>query len=365
MARLLWSLLVAAILAGISAGLSPAVGNSSLPHLTWKLLPTGSSARFRGLAPVSDTVAWVSGTNGTVLRTTDGGATWASVGPALSNSSDEATLDFRDIEAWSADRAALLSIGEGAASCVYVTENGGASWARSFANAEPAAFFDCAAFATPEHGMAVSDPVDGRLRLIETRDGGGSWDVVAYDDDAMPPALDGEAGFAASGTCIATMAGRWYVAVGGAADSHAGRVFYSGDDGRTWDVADATLVGGEGAGVFSVQFRDARHGVAVGGNYSEPDGNVDNAAWTADGGVTWTRAAAFPDGYRSGAAWVPVAGFCDAALAVGPSGSDLTLDGGRVWRRFDDGSFDSVECVEGPVCWASGEDGRVARLVLA
>ncbi|KAI6080354.1 oxidoreductase [Hypoxylon rubiginosum] len=355
MARLSWTALLVAALANTGAGLSIARG---LPRPTWKLLPTGTTARFRGLAPVSDKIAWVSGLGGTVLRTTDGGLTWASVGPAPSESDNTTALDFRDIEAWSADKAIILSIGEGNSSRVYVTGDGGASWTRSFTNEEDAAFYDCIAFESPERGMAMSDPVDGKIRLIETLDGGQSWNIV--ESAGMVPAEDGEAGFAASGTCLATTAGRWYVAAGGVNPS---RIFRSGD-GYTWDVSDAAIAGGEGAGVFSVQFRDAEHGIAVGGNYSDPTGNINNAAWTKDGGVTWLPATAFPDGYRSGSAWVPGRGFCNTALAVGPSGSDFTLDGGKFWHRFDNGSFDSVECVEGPVCWASGEKGRVARLVL-
>jgi hypothetical protein len=55
-----------------------------------------------------------------------------------------------------------------------------------------------------------------------------------------------------------------------------------------------------------------------------------------------------------------------AALAVGPTGSDVSYDGGRTWARFDTGSFDAVACAAGGSwdggCWASGENGRVARL---
>jgi photosystem II stability/assembly factor-like uncharacterized protein len=44
----------------------------------------------------------------------------------------------------------------------------------------------------------------------------------------------------------------------------------------------------------------------------------------------------------------------------------LTADGGRTWTRFDTGSFDAVACAAGGPwdggCWASGENGRVARL---
>ncbi|KAI1385605.1 oxidoreductase [Hypoxylon trugodes] len=343
MTHLLWSLVL---------GAGALVNGLVTP--TWKLLSTESDARFRGLAPVSDRIAWVAGTSGTVLRTVDGGRTWASVGPPLSD--EDATLEFRDVEAWSADRAVILSIGEGNSSRVYLTSDGGASWEQTFTNEEPTAFYDCIAFESPRHGMAMSDPVDGKVRLIETHDGGASWDIV--DSGDMPPAREGESGFAASGTCLTTTAGRWYIGSGGV---EPGRVFRSAD-GHHWDVSNTSIAGGDGSGVFSVQFRDAKNGIAVGGNYSFPTGVIDNAAWSNDGGKTWIPSTSFPGGYRSGSTWVP--GLYNIALAVGPTGSDLTLDGGRKWHVFDNGSFDSVECVKGPVCWASGEQGRVARLTL-
>lgn len=330
-------------------------GNTIPPRLpTWQLLPTNSTQQFRGLAPVSDLVAWVSGTNGTVLRTTDGGTTWASVGPELS---DRAEVQFRDIQAWSASRAVILSIGEGAASRVYTTSNGGLTWAKTFVSAEEKAFYNCMDFDTEMHGLAVSDPVDGKFRLIETFDGGASWDVV--DPSGMPPALDLEAGFSASGTCLSQAGGRWYAAAGGA---DPGRVFSSegGGQGHTWSVADSTIFGGEASGVFTVRFRDARRGLALGGNFSAPAVGTDGAAFSDDGGASWKSAEKFPGGYRSGSTWVP--GLCSTAIAVGPSGSDISVDDGRTWHGFYNGSFDSVECVGVNACWASGASGRVARL---
>ncbi|KAI5922985.1 oxidoreductase [Camillea tinctor] len=328
--------------------------SSHFPRLSWKLLDTPSDSRFRGLAPVSDKVVWVSGTNGTVLRSEDGGGTWVSVGPVLSG--EDANLEFRDIEAWSTAKAVILSIGEGADSRIYTTEDGGETWTLSFSNQEASAFYDCIAFESPERGMAMSDPVDEKIRLIETLDGGRTWDIV--DSRGMPPALEGEFGFAASGTCIESVAGRWYIASGGV---NPGRVFRS-RNGYDWEVSNSSITGGEAGGVFSVQFRDKWHGIAVGGDFQEPTGAVNNAAWSQDGGKTWTKSTSFPGGYRSGSSWVP--GLWDTALAVGPIGSDFTIDSGRTWRGFDNGTFDSVKCMAGPVCWASGENGRVAWLTL-
>lgn len=202
----------------------------------------------------------------------------------------------------------------------------------------------------------MSDPVNGKFRLIETWDGGASWDIV--DQKGMPAALTGEFGFAASGTCIEAAAGRWYIASGGV---DPGRVFRS-KDGRNWDVSDSSIAGGAAAGVFSVRFRDARNGIAVGGDYEKPAGNVNVSSWSQDGGKTWVASESFPAGYRSGVSWVP--GRRNTAIAVGTSGSDITFDGGNNWRAIDNGTFDAVECVGKHTCWASGSRGRVARLVL-
>ena len=100
----------------------------------WQLTPTGSAARLRGLSAVSERVAWTSGSLGTVLRTTDKGATWQSVGPP-----GTAALQFRDIEAFDRNTALILSIGTGTDSRIYRTTNGGQTWTLVFQNAEPTA----------------------------------------------------------------------------------------------------------------------------------------------------------------------------------------------------------------------------------
>lgn len=319
----------------------------------WDLRATGTQARLRGLAPVSRSVAWVSGSLGTVMRTTDGGATWVDVSPQGMGTE---SLQFRDIEATNERHAVILSIGAGGDSRILVTDDGGATWSESFRNEEAAAFYDCMAFTTPDRGLAMSDPVDGRFRLVETSDGGHTWSIV--DPAGMPDAMAGEYGFAASGTCLTAGVGqRLYLASGGVDPA---RVFSSVDGGATWTVADSPVAGSPSAGIFSVTFRDARRGVVVGGDYDAPTGHTDNAAWTSDGGATWTKSTTNPAGYRSGSAWLTHERA--TVLAVGPTGSDVSTDAGRTWVTFDSGSFDSVECTLDGACWASGEQGRVAVL---
>jgi photosystem II stability/assembly factor-like uncharacterized protein len=336
-----------------SASSTAGYGGPSLP--TWTITPTNSTRQFRGLSPVSDEIVWVSGTAGTVLRTTNGGATWAKVSPSLLPE-NATTFEFRDIQAFSAKVAIIMSIGEGNASRVYLTRDGGREWKRTFVNQEATAFYDCMAFENERHGLAMSDPVNSKFRLIETWNGGASWDIV--DPSGMPAALAGEAGFAASGTCLEAAAGRWYLASGGV---DPGRIYRS-NNGRDWKVSNSSIAGGPAAGVFSVRFRDAKRGIAVGGDYENPLRNVNISSWSDDGGAMWRASEDFPAGYRSGVSWVPHRKA--TAVAVGTSGSDLTLDGGRTWQNFDNGTFDAVECIRKHVCWASGSKGRVAKLFL-
>ncbi|MGW6566572.1 WD40/YVTN/BNR-like repeat-containing protein [Streptomyces sp. NPDC054975] len=317
----------------------------------WQLTQTGTEARFRGLAAVDRRTAWAAGSKGTVLRTTDGGRSWRNVSPPGAGE-----LELRDVEAFDARRAVVLAIGEGEASRVLRTEDGGATWTESFRNTDPRAFYDCMTFFDQRHGLAMSDPVDGKFRILSTRDGGRSWAVLP--DAGMPAALPGEAGFAASGQCLVSSGPRdVWLATGGGATA---RVLHSRDRGLTWTATESTIPAGDPArGVFGLAFRDRTHGIAVGGDYRAGQPSPHAAAVTGDGGRRWSTASAPPPAYRSGVAWLP---YGSAALAVGPTGTDLTTDGGHTWRTVDTGSYDTVDCTRDGACWASGEKGRIARL---
>ncbi|WP_338702425.1 oxidoreductase [Streptomyces sp. Q6] len=344
--------LVAVVLA-VSASVPAAAQTSGTgKDPLWELRPTNKDVRFRGLAAVDRDTAWVAGSKGTVLRTTDGGTRWSDVSPPAA-----AGLELRDIEAFDARRAVALAIGEGEDSRIFRTDDGGATWTESFRNPDPKAFYDCVTFFDHRHGLAMSDPVDGTYRILSTRDGGRSWTVLP--SAGMPPAQTGEAGFAASGQCLVASGPKdVWLATGGGATA---RVLHSADRGLTWTATDTPIPAGDSArGVFGLAFRDRTHGIAVGGDYRADQPSPRAAAVTGDAGRTWTGSAQPPPAYRSGVAWLPRTH--SGALAVGPTGTDLTTDGGRTWRTVDTGSYDTVDCTRDGACWASGEKGRVARL---
>jgi photosystem II stability/assembly factor-like uncharacterized protein len=325
----------------------------SPPQAGWVPQNSGVTVRLRGVSAVSDKVAWASGAGSTILRTDDGGTTWTRLpGPTTDR------LDFRDIDAIDERTAYVLSIGSGAASRIFKTTDAGATWQSQFVNQDPDAFFDAMAFWDADHGIAVSDSVNGRFVIITTGDGGRTWTPVPAD--RLPPALPDEGAFAASGTNV-TVFGRdhaWF-ATGAAARA---RVLRSEDRGRTWRIADTPIPAGKSAGIYSIAFRDARHGVIVGGDYAKESEAIDNVAITSDGGATWTlvRDRALT-GFRSVVAYQP--GTPGTFIAVGPLGSDLSSDDGKTWSRLEGPGYDTFSFAKsGVVGWAAGSQGRIGRL---
>lgn len=309
------------------------------------------SVELRGLSVVSRDVAWASGAKGTYAHTTDGGKTWQSaVLPGAES------LDFRDVEGVDAHTAYLLSIGE--QSRIYKTTDGGRHWTMQYSNTTPGVFFDAFAFWDAQNGIAFSDPVNGSFLIITTSDGGRTWKEVPAR--SLPPPLEGEAAFAASGTCI-TVQGDSNVWIGTGGGREA-RVLRSTDKGRTWTVATTPVkAGSASSGIFSLAFKDAKNGVAVGGDYRNPNEEGDNVAVTSDGGLTWKLAGRVqPVGYKSAVAYVPDT-TAPTIVAVGLSGSGYSTDGGRTWTAIDATGYNSVGFAGPDAGWAAGSEGRIAR----
>lgn len=260
---------------------------------------SNTTENLRGISVLAKQVAWASGTHGTYLRTTDGGNSWK----AAQVPGAEA-LDFRDVEAFSATLAYLLSAGPGDQSRIYKTTDAGKTWTLQFTNKNAKGFFDCMAFWDRDHGIAVGDPVadnSGKLKfeLIATGDGGKNWKPIP--PDALPQAIEGEGAFAASGTCIAVQGktNAWFATGGKVA-----RVFRSTNAGKTWTVADTPIIHGpDSGGIFSIAFRDTTHGVIAGGDYKHPEQDGPNLAFTNDGGLTWKLSTISPQAYFSAVAF--------------------------------------------------------------
>lgn len=312
----------------------------------WQKQAVATKASLRGLSVVNEKIVWASGTGGTFLRTVDGGITWK-----VGKVPDAEKLDFRDVEAFDAKTAYLLSIGNGDASRIYKTTDGGETWALQFKNTDEKVFLDAFDFWDERHGIAMGDPVDGKYFLLETTDGE-NWKQI--DSSKMPSAKTGEAAFAASGTCLLTNGKSDIFLVSGGTDA---RVFRSFDRGASWSVADTGFIrSAAGSGIFSIDMFTAKTGVIVGGDYEKPNEINNNLALTNDGGKTWNLIKGLT-GYRSGVTFVDQKNL----IAVGSSGSDLSSDGGKTWKNLDRDNYNAAASRGKNAIWAVGANGLVAK----
>lgn len=353
------SLLLVCLFAIVSAQTPTTSSNN---NSLWQIQESNTKARLRAVSAVNDKVIWASGTQGTFVKTTDGGKTWVAATVAGAEE-----LDFRDIQAFDEKTAVLLSIGEGEKSRIYKTIDGGKSWQMLYKNTNPKAFFDGIAFWDKNHAIAFSDPVDGHFLIITTSDSGKSWQVVP--SDKIPLSIAGESAFAASGTSI-LVEGKQnvWIATGGTT----ARVFSSTDGGKSWTVADSPIVSGkDSTGMFSLAFKDAKNGIAVGGDYKEVDKTEKIVAITNDGGKTWKLVEernltapllSHPTGYRSCVIYTQKAKRA-LFIAVGPNGSDYSLDNGQTWQNISQEGFHSVSFSNSAV-WGVGENGKIGKLEL-
>lgn len=329
----------------------------SCAQVHWEIQDSHTTASFRGVHAVDDSVAWVSGSGGTILRTDDGGAHWQKCSPPP----DGEKLDFRGIWAWNADRAIVLSSGPGDQSRVYSTSDVCSHWQEDRRNSEAGGFWDAVVFQGRDFGLLgdektgvlIGDPVHGRFHT-EVMILGHGW----FTDDDSCVARANEAAFAASNSAVFVFGSRRYIiATGGQAGPRvllSPLLAYRDRSRSCLEVALPLAGGSESSGAFSLAFRDLTHGVVVGGNYKLPNDPNGTAVWTADGGRHWTASTRLPHGYRSAVAF-------DAGarvwIAVGTNGSDVSDDDGQNWKPIDDGQWNSVS-----LPYAVGPNGRIARL---
>ena len=363
--------LITALIVSLAGGMPnfPAMGQTEGP---WQMQQSGCKESLRGLHVLNAKNVWASGTNGTVVRTTDGGANWT-----VHKVEGAEELDFRDIHAFNRNTAVIISAG--APARVYRTTDAGKTWTKTFEHPSEKAFFDAMSFRDDKKGIAMSDPIDGYVLLIVTRDGGKTWDEI--HTICRPRALPGEGGFAASGTNMRIVdvdekKKRTLIALGSAKEGEQfdeSRIVWTDDwpmpksssftPKVDWRIAKAPLKRNQSSGIFSMCFIDPKRGVVVGGNYLEPDDKTSTGAYSIDGGKTWTAAETGPTGYRSGVAVVSSAKRNGHLVAVGTNGTDLSTDGGKTWKRISEQGFHAVQFTPGGQGWATGGDGKIAKWV--
>jgi photosystem II stability/assembly factor-like uncharacterized protein len=312
-----------------------------------KIIPVenmGHPSSMRGLYMVDDNIIWASGTNGVVKRTINN-EDWQSF-----QDTNWKHLDFRDIHAFSADEAIIMSSGDGCE--MYKTSDGALTWELVYENKTQGVFFDGMDFWDDKNGIAFSDPINGKLFIIETNNGGESWNEI--ESIKLPNVLEGEAGFAASGTGIQCIGDSMVII--GTGGSQESRVFISQNRGKSWGVFNTKMRNGEASGIYSLTFLNDKKGFVVGGNYLDSTNSIGNYNYSEDGGISWQILEQGPKGYKS----------CisnnknNFLIACGRTGIDISTDNGQTWKTISEKAYYS--CVLGQNSgWFTGKN-KLAKI---
>ncbi|MDF1672907.1 MAG: hypothetical protein P1U41_05355 [Vicingaceae bacterium] len=309
-------------------------------------IPLGEPSLMRGLFMVDDDVAWASGTKG-IIRYSGNGKDWVAYKDTLFKD-----LDFRDIHAFSEKEAIIMSSGNGCK--IYKTKDQCESWQIVYENTAEGIFFDGMDFWDDKNGIAFSDPINNQLFIITTQDGGDTWQKLS--NSSIPSTLNGEAGFAASGTGITCVGDSTvFIGTGGGAIS---RIFKSTNRGKTWSVTNTNMRAGEASGIYSMLFVNNHRGIAIGGNYLDSTNINGNCIVTINGGQTWVASQKPPLGYKS-----CVADNGDGILiSTGRTGVDVSSDNGYTWKHVSDDAYYSC-VIKGKKGWLSGKN-KMAQIII-
>lgn len=284
-----------------------------------KIIPATIDASFRGLSVIDDKTAWLSGSKGNFGISTDGGNTWK-----FNRIKGFEKFDFRTVYAFDEKHALVANAGSPA--YILFTEDAGINWKIVYENKDSAAFFDGIAFWNGKEGIVYGDPVDHKMLILRTSDGGLSWTQT----ETMPVLENGEASFAASGTTIRVMGDRKVIIATGGKVS---RLWVSEDKGAHWKTISTPIIQGENSrGIFSFVFKNDNEGIIVGGDYTKDSLANKNIFYTKNSGTDWVAPTHPTRGYRECVEYITD----EIVLACGPSGIDISKDGGKNWNPFSD-----------------------------
>ena len=298
---------------------------------------------IRGLSVVNDKTIWVSGSNGTVARSIDGGATWVQHQvPGFEK------IEFRDIEAFDDMEAVIMAIDTPAR--ILRTIDGGASWNLVFADSTAGMFLDAMEFWNEQSGIVIGDPIENRFFIARTFDGGRTWKPLPM---AFRPRTDsGEACFASSGTNIRKRKKDEAVFVSGGKKS---RLFVRDS---SYNIPIKQGETSTGANSMAVKNKDCF--MVVGGDFNFKDSTMGNVALTYDGGKTWVEGLGKPNGYRSCVEYINKKTW----ITCGLNGADITFDDGLHFTSISKTGYHVCrKAKKGKAVYFAGGQGRIGKLV--
>ena len=332
----------------LSFSLSVTIFFSGAQSPNVEILTSGTNTSIRGLSVVNDNVVWVSGSNGVVGKTSNAGKNWK----WMTVRGFEKT-EFRDIEAFDANTAIIMGIGEPA--YILKTKDGGETWKVVYENKTKGMFLDAMDFLFNGQGMVVGDPIGGKIFLAITNDGGDNWKEWS---EKQLVADSGEAFFAASGTNIRVFNDKKFIVVSGGTKS---RLI------TNESFIDLPIIHGqETTGANSIDVYDLgkkkeiKRMIVVGGDFKADSSSEKNCFFTTDGGKTWQAPTVPPHGYRSCVEYLSR----DDLLTCGINGVDYSFNGGKTWKWISKEGFNSCRIAKlGNSIFLAGNNGKIGKII--
>ena len=314
-----------------------------------EILTSGTKTSLRGLSVVSDAIVWVSGSNGTVGKSTDGGKNWK----WFTVKGFEKT-EFRDIEAFDATTAVIMGVGEPA--YILRTVDAGDTWKVVYENTTKGMFLDAMEFWNEQAGIVIGDPVNQRIFVVRTFDGGKTWKDVP--ENYLPIADSGEACFAASGTNVRALDNDEAVFVTGGRTSH---VFVRDQKTKLPIVQGSETTGANSVAVWDrYKKKGGDHLVVVGGDFQNPASDSMNCCYSTNRGKTWKTSKTPPHGYRSCVEYLAD----DILVSCGLNGIDYSTDNANTWKWISKEGFHVCRISKlGKTVYLAGGNGKVGKLV--
>ncbi|HEY8659666.1 MAG TPA: oxidoreductase [Hanamia sp.] len=308
-----------------------------------EILTDSIQSSFRGLSVVDNNILWVSGSNGTVGKSIDGGQTWK----WMIVKGFEKT-DFRDIEAFDKKTAIIMGIAEPA--YILRTDDAGETWNVVFKDTANGMFLDAMEFWNDQSGIVIGDPINNHFFIGRTFDGGKTWRGIPEQN--KPIADSGEACFASSGTNIRKLNKEEAVFISGGFTSN---IFI-----RNKKINLPILQGKESTGANSIAIKNSKTMIVVGGDFTTKDATTKNCAFTKDGGNTWVTPRIPPSGYRSCVEYLHK----DEWITCGLNGVDISIDNGDNWKPISKESFHvCCKAKKGKSVYFAGNGGKVGKMI--
>ncbi len=310
---------------------------------TIEMLDSSRTESFRGLSVVNNKVLWVSGSAGTVGKSIDAGENWEWL-----KVKGYETIDFRDIEAFDDKTAVIMGVGTPA--YILRTTDGGKNWQKVYENTDTLMFLDAMEFWNINSGIVLGDPIDGRIFIARTFNGGKTWEPLPFQ--YRPLVEKGEACFASSGSNIVKLTKKEAIFVTGGLASH---VFI-----RDKKIKLPLIQGSESTGANAIAVKNKKTFMVVGGDFNKKNDSTLNAFITHDAGATFTAPSAGPDGYRSS---VLFAGK-NTWMTCGLNGVDISTDDAKHFKKISSESFHVIKkAKKGKAIFLSGGRGHVGKLL--